>query len=45
MKPIQIAKLFGISSQNVNLLDTSSNYYPQKRRMNLTRNLRSIIIK
>jgi len=45
MKPVQIAKLFDISAQKVNYWV----HYPiithKKRRMKLTRNERSIIIK
>ena len=45
MKPIQIAKLFGISPQKVNYWVHHSIITHKKRRMKLTRNERSIIIK
>ena len=45
MKPIQIAKLFNISSQKVNFWVHHPIVYKRKRRMNLTRNERNIIIR
>ena len=45
MKPIQIAKLFGISPQKVNYWVHHPIITHKKRRMKLTRNERNIIIK